>query len=121
MLSRRTRARLALLVELALIPVYVREWRRASDEQESPFALGWFFTGAVFRVAYAWAFDQDVRGIRTDRRTRAVAALALGSVGAALGLLGDDGRAVQTASLGGHVAHIAYRCWYGLLRPLPGE
>ena len=119
MLSRRTRARLALLVELALLPRFYREWRRSADAGESPLRPAWFVAGLAYRLGYVWALDRNVGGVRTKRSRTAVLALVQGVLGSRF--RSGSAPARQNFAFGGHVGHVVYRLWYGLLNPLPGE
>lgn len=111
MFARRTRARLALLVERPPFGRFVREWRLAADKGESPLSLPWFLAGLGYRIASAWALDRDAWGVRTCRRWTALLVVVQVLGGGSLARL-DDRRVAQNVTVGGHVGHVCYRVWY---------
>lgn len=104
-----------------LIQAYVWWWTREHDgEWDDPIRLSktGFVVGAFYRGVTLWLRDRDIGGVRTSRPRRLAFAvcswqLRRRAFPTAAGF--EDG--FNTGELAGTVA---YRCWYGLLRPLPG-
>ena len=130
MVSRRTAARLelALIVFVLWFVLFLRRvmwdnedrWRD-DDSIDPPPALSTseMAVGAVEQVAYHWAHDGDIWGIRSSRRRRYLFSAA--RMLAQRRLLSRDEADQYSRGVGGMVGVIAYRLWYGLLRPLPGD
>ena len=121
MFSRRTKARLAFLSNVLLLPIMYRfiRWRRAVGDDESLSLIPhWFVAGVGYQTAYYWAYDHDFGAIRTSRWRRAVFSGVQSTFMSKLFSQSEGSR--LSFSIGGNVGAIGYRLWYGVLRPLPG-
>lgn len=126
MVSRRTRARLELVVSVVTLGVEI--WRRrflrrhGEDGDLTPLSPSGVAAGALSRVVHLSLYDRDVWRIRTSRRRGFLFGLGAFALARALRRRRSDpeafdhGRLVETG-----VGTVCYRLWYGLLRPLPGS
>lgn len=130
MVSRRTYARLQLAVAVFVLWLTFRIRRmfrdnedrwRDDDSIDPPPALSAseMALGAAEQVAYQWVHDRDIWGVRSSRRRRYLFSAVRLLVGRRL--LSRDEADRYSRGMGGMVGTIAYRVWYGLLRPLPGD
>jgi|AntDeeMetagen134_2_1112570.scaffolds.fasta_scaffold02187_3 hypothetical protein len=122
MFSRRTRARLVFLSSVFLLPIMCRfvRWRRAvGDDKSLSLVPQWFVAGVGYQAAYYWAYDHDFGAIRTSRWRRVLFSGVQSALMSKLFPQSEGGR--LSFSIGGNVGAIAYRLWYGVLRPLPGS
>lgn len=121
-MRRRTIALLELGGSGLLLSLLVRFRKRIGREDEPiPIRPSAVALGAIWGVTYLWGYDRDVAGIRTNRKRRIL--VQLGSEAAlriARRSLSESLATSYNHLLGTLAGSIAYRLWYGLLRPLPG-
>lgn len=126
--SRRTRARLELV--LGVLTLGFEGWRRQflrrhaddHDHELTPLSPSGVAVGALSRVLRLSLSDRDVWRIRTSRRRGLLFGLSWLSVQRLLKRASADPEAFDDGYLlGTVVGTVCYRCWYGLLRPLPGS
>lgn len=118
MVSRRTWARLQFLTTICGLPSHLSRWRTAEQDGDAvPLALRWLLVGSVGQTIYYWAHDHDLGDIRTNYWRRSL----LWGIGG--GLLMNAYHRSKTVRhnvvIGGNIASIGYRLWYGVLHPLP--
>src|SRR5699024_2159781 len=116
MVSRRTRARINFVGNVASLLFTVFVLRRFSCEGRDSIRPEWSAAGSVSRVAYCRAYDRECGGIRTSRwrRVSFAAVRFLLGLGFALAIQesSESSSIQQSFSLGGRVGRIGYRCWY---------
>lgn len=119
MISRRTRARLSVLVESCVFPIYRSRTRRLTDDdgEPIPLVLRWLLAVVGFRVLYSWAYDRDLGAIRTKRWRTVLSAAFCGQL--ACVALPRSPAPARSFSIGASVGRIGYRLWFGVLHPLP--
>ncbi|MFC4549877.1 MULTISPECIES: hypothetical protein [Halorussus] len=95
--------------------------RRTTDEDGEPVPLSprWLVAGMGLQVAYTWAYDRDIGDIRTKRLRSVIIAVLWGIV--SLRVFPRSESVSRNLSIGGSFGEVAYRLWYGVLRPLPGD
>jgi hypothetical protein len=119
MVSRRTWARIQFLTTLLSLPSQIHQWRTAEENGDSvPLALRWLLAGSVFQTIYYWAYDRDLEDIRTNYWRRGL--LWVISVGLIVKGFHRSKTVQYNGMIGGYIAGIGYRLWYGVLHPLPG-
>ncbi|SFR33769.1 hypothetical protein SAMN04487947_0057 [Halogeometricum rufum] len=126
MVSRRTRARLELAVAVATLgfSLWLRRVLRRHDEGDElrDYALSGLAAGTLSQVVHLSLYDRDAWRIRTRRRRGFLLGLCEIGVERALRRRSADPAAFGDGFwLGRGVGTVCYRCWYGLLRPLPGD
>jgi hypothetical protein len=126
MVSRRTRARLELVVAVATLGFSLwlrRLLRRHGESGELPgYALSGLAAGTLSQVVHLSLSDRDAWRIRTRRRRGFLLGLCEVGVERALRRRSSDPEAFGGGFwLGRSVGTVCYRCWYGLLRPPPGD
>jgi hypothetical protein len=101
--------------------VYRRFYTTDGDESVS-LAPQWLVIGMGYRIAYNWAYDHNLGGIRTSLWRRVFLLVPQFILGFLLNFReSTQSKTVQrNVSTGICIARIGYRLWYGVLRPLPG-
>jgi hypothetical protein len=117
MVSRRTWARIQFLTTLLSLPSQIHLWRTDEDDAV-PLALRWLLAGSVVQTIYYWAYDRDLGAIRTNYWRRGL--LWVISVGLIVKVFHRSKTVQYNGMIGGYIAGIGYRLWYGVLHPLPG-
>lgn len=127
MIRRRIKAvvEFGMGVFLCWFVLRVRKFRydhadEVDGDEPEPLSPRWVATGAVTSAINMWLRDRDAYEIRTNRRRRFLfSALRFG-----LGRMGrrfasNSEEVTESNSLGVAIGLVAYRLWYGILRPLP--
>jgi len=124
MVSRRTKAvvQLGIAVLTALWMVSMRRLLRSSDDEShepTPLSPSGFAVGGVWGAGQVWANDRDSWQVRTNRRR----GMAVSLVGIAVQrrLLPRTESFRYSFGFGRVLGVVAYRTWYGFLRPLPSD
>ena len=90
------------------------------EEPPEPFSPKGLVLGAVVSILNTYLSDLDVFGIRTNWRRRLLFSFLRRAEGKMLNrLLTTTDSFELSYSIGGLYGMIAYRLWYGVLRPLP--
>jgi len=118
LLTRRTRARISFLGATASLVQQAYQRSNRTDDEPIPLAPRWLLVGAVYQLAYCWVFDHDVGTLRTSLWRRALFIVV--TVAIVFLWFGRSPTVLQNISMGGSLARIGYRLWYGVLYPLPG-
>ena len=121
MFSRRTWARIEFLAELFLLCRILREFRSASADSEDPIQVVplWLIAGAIDQAFYAWLYDRDAGSIRTKPWRRGVPVQVV--LFLAVRRASRSKSATESFSVGASLGRIAYRFWYGVVNPVPGD
>ena len=122
-MGRRTRALAEIIAAVLGLLFQVSVLRQARNNEEAPAELGGISVfgiaaGALYRGVYLRIRDRDLGGVETSPYRRFLFGVCSYRLKKRVLLWTMAFR--SSFSVGETIGTIGYRCWYGLLRPLPG-
>ncbi|NGM69646.1 hypothetical protein G6M89_11620 [Natronolimnobius sp. AArcel1] len=78
----------------------------------------WALVGALSSIGWGYASDADIGGLRRSRLRRGVVAVSWGAL--SYRLQPSDSSTTYSVALGNGIGTLAYRFWFGVVRPRPG-